>query len=532
MALIHLSIYGISCLVVYRLLKLAYKEYTSPNRYLPGPARTSLVYGNLNEIFAAENSVMHEKWVEEYGPTIRYYGFLGMTRFYTTDVKAIHHIMMNHYDFQKPDAMRQVLVEIFGDGLLNTEEDRHKFQRRVMNPAFGPAQVRQLTTIFVDKALQLRDAWKSQIDLATNSEAKADGTARLDVLSWLSKMTLDVIGLAGFNYEFNALQAADNELNKAFTIIFTQGSRPRIWQSLRIQFPILRSFPDFVSSTIRDARGTMDRIGRELLVNAKRGLLSEKDNNSESAGKDLLTLLVKSNMNEKQGQQMSDEDVVAQVPTFLIAGHETSSTATTWTLFALTQLPDIQRKLREELLGVSTDTPTMDELNSLPYLDAVVRETLRLHAPVPTTTRMAVRDTVLPLNEPVDGKDYVEIRKGQTIFISILALNRSRKLWGEDAAEFKPERWLNGSIDTSLPGVWGNMMTFLGGARSCIGYRFALVEIKALLFTLVRAFEFELAVPVEDLGKKSSIVQRPFVRSEEKKGSQLPLIVKLYNPEQ
>ncbi|KAG7086399.1 hypothetical protein E1B28_002354 [Marasmius oreades] len=570
MSLLLLTIYSLSGLLVYHVLKLVYKEYTSPNRRLPGPPRKSWIYGNLNEVFSAENSVMHEKWVEEYGPTIRYHGFLGVrtpapsisgsnynyllhfqqTRFYTTDTKAMNHILMNHYDFQKPDMMRQALVEIFGDGLLLTEEEKHKFQRRVMvrpptaideirqlnsyfflliqNPAFGPAQIRQLTTIFVDKALQLRDAWKSQIDLVPETK----GETRLDVLKWLSKMTLDVIGLAGFNYEFNALSAADNELNKAFTVIFTQSSRPRIWQLVRAHFPVFRAFPDLVDQTIRDARSTMDRIGRGLLNDSKRRLLSEKTDDKDNAGKDLLSLLVKSNMNENQTHQLTDEDVVAQVPTFLIAGHETSSTATTWTLFALTQHPEIQRKLREELLGVSTDAPTMDELNSLPYLDAVVRETLRVHPPVPSTTRVAVRDTVLPLNEPVGGRDFVEVRKGQTIFISILALNRNKRLWGEDAAEFKPDRWLNGSIDTSVPGVWGNMMTFLGGARSCIGYRFALVEIKALLFTLIRAFEFELAVPVEDLGKKTSIVQRPFVKSEEQKGSQLPLIVKLYNPEQ
>ena len=77
------------------------------------------------------------------------------------------------------------------------------------------------------------------------------------------------------------------------------------------------------------------------------------------------------------------------------------STATTWALYALTQQPDVQTKLREELFTIGTDNPTMDELNSLPYLDAVVRETLRIHAPVPMTMREAVRDDVIPLGQPV-----------------------------------------------------------------------------------------------------------------------------------
>lgn len=84
-----------------------------------------------------------------------------------------------------------------------------------------------------------------------------------------------------------------------------------------------------------------------------------------------------------------------------MAGHETTSTATTWALFALTQSPDIQSKLRHELLSISTDNPSMDELNGIPYLDAVVREVLRLYAPVPSTLRVAVKDDILPLGKPV-----------------------------------------------------------------------------------------------------------------------------------
>ena len=95
---------------------------------------------------------------------------------------------------------------------------------------------------------------------------------------------------------------------------------------------------------------------------------------------------------------------LAEVPTFLLAGHETTSTATTWALYALTQAPDAQRKLREEVLALGTDTPTMDELNSLHYLDNVVRETMRLHAPVPSTIRMATKDDVIPLSTPFVDK--------------------------------------------------------------------------------------------------------------------------------
>ena len=163
----------------------------------------------------------------------------------------------------------------------------------------------------------------------------------------------------------------------------------------------------------------------------------------------------------------------------------------------------------------------MDEVNSLPYLDSVIRETLRIHAPVPATMRVAVKDDIVPLGTPfVDKKGKVHnsilwvqqssylnwfnmmewfvlcsVRKGQTMFIPILPINRSEALWGPDAREFKyvhfvfllkllivhgwnrPERWESSpEAAGAVPGVWGNMLTFLGGPRACIGYRFSLVE--------------------------------------------------------
>lgn len=85
---------------------------------------------------------------------------------------------------------------------------------------------------------------------------------------------------------------------------------------------------------------------------------------------------------------------------FLAAGHETTSSGTTWCLHALAKAPEIQRKLREELLRVPTDMPSVEELSALPYLDAVLRETMRLYAPVESTIREASKDDVIPLSAP------------------------------------------------------------------------------------------------------------------------------------
>ncbi|KZT05226.1 cytochrome P450 [Laetiporus sulphureus 93-53] len=529
-----------AALVAYGLWKVIYiviiGPYKSPLRDLSGPPNPSWISGNMLQILKADHSVLHEAWTEKYGPTIKYKGWLNRDRLYTLDTRALNHVLSHSMDYQKPWLARYSLGQILGEGLLVVEGEQHHQQRRIMNPAFGPAQIRELTEIFIEKAMQLRDVWSAKI-------AEHSAPMRIDVLNGLSKMTLDVIGLAGFNYHFDALntEGKGNELNQAFEVLFRSLTGPSLIVTLKALFPPLRLIPDRRSSRMAAAQKVMKRIGMQLIAERKAEIAKaiqsgQKENDTGLQGRDLLTLLIKANMatDLPESQRLSDEDVLAQVPTFLVAGHETTSNATMWCLFALTQAPEVQEKLREELWNVPTDNPTMDELNELPYLDAVVRETMRVHAPVPNTIRIAVKEDVIPLNTPyadIHGElhDSIRVTKDTPIFIPILAINRSKALWGEDAFEFKPERWASiPEAVQNIPGVWGNMMSFLGGPRSCIGYRFSLVEMKALIFTLVRAFEFELAVPASDIIKKSAVVQRPLVRSEKEKGAQMPLLIKPY----
>ncbi|THV06953.1 cytochrome P450 [Dendrothele bispora CBS 962.96] len=483
-------------------------------RHLPGPKNPHLLYGNFIEIAEDDTASTHEKWGEKYGPTYR----------------------LNEEVYHKPDVARAAISRLLGDGLLVVEGEKHKMQRRVMNPAFGPIQIRALTEIFVDKSLELRDYWMREIQKSSNKE--------VIVGAGLSKMTLDVIGRAGesnqrfsqsfalqlnvnhptigFNYDFEALSGgANSELSRAFAAVFGNFNRT-ILDFLRTQFVIFRNLP--ANPVFRNARGLMDRIGNELLQDAKEMARSSEKQDGMGKSRDLLSLLMRSNLdnNLPDHQRMSDEDVLAQIPTFFVAGHETTSTSTTSAIYILTQHKDVQAKLRQELLAVGTDSPSMDELSALPYLDAFVREVLRLHAPVTFIARAAVKDDIIPLKEPVidvNGKTLTElhVKKGQLIQIPIQSMNKDKKLWGEDAWEFKPERWgKEPEAAHEIPGVWSHLLTFIGGTRACIGWRFSVVEMKAILFTLIRAFEFDLAVPKEDVTFKRPLMvslSRPMAKS-------------------
>ncbi|KAF7334967.1 hypothetical protein MVEN_02246700 [Mycena venus] len=548
---------------LYWILGALYYEFTSPWRYLRGPPSTHWFFGNLKEFIDDEDDGLEESWRQQYGRTFKFYRFFGTTALHTTDPKAIHHFLSNTHIYQKSEASRFSLGQIVGPGILVVEGDVHKQQRKIMNPAFGAPQVRNLTEIFVDKSIQLRDIWAAQVAKSN------DGVARVEALSWLSKATLDIIGLAGFNYKIDALGAeegaAPNELAEAFEAIFAAetGSGFSFARFLQLRFPILRNIPLKRNKTVVEAQATMMRIGRGLLADSKREIAENgfETNTGTASGRarDLLTLLVRANTSKDlpASQRLSDEDVIAReganvprgwswcvLPSFVRVSSkapsiysswsaETTSTAVTWTLFALTQNTTAQTRLREELLGVSTDRPSMDELNALPYLDSVVRETLRLYAPVPGTSRIALRDDVVPLSTPVTDTngtvhESLRIRKGEPIIIPIIAMNCDGEIWGPDAMKFIPERWDAPPPGASaIPGVWGHMLTFIGGPRSCIGFRFSLVEMKALIFTLVRSFEFELAVPIGEMGKKgTAIVQRPIVVTDRAAGNQLPLFVR------
>ncbi|KAF4615508.1 hypothetical protein D9613_003356 [Agrocybe pediades] len=509
-----------------KLFQLIASDISSPIRDLPGPPSKSFLFGNMIEMKAQDGTL--EKYIAKYGDTIKYQDMFGVTRLCTVDLKAVNHILMHSNDYQKPEPLIYHVQRIFGQGVLLVEGDVHKQQRKILNPAFGPLQIRQLTEIFVDKAIELRDVWNSKIQ----KQSKSDGAATFDALPWLARVTLDIVGRAGFDYDFQALSSehSKNELHYAVETMYDATTSFDPIPIIRSLVPFLRFLPAAGDSRLRQAKGAVFRIGRVLLGRSKKNALAHS-----KTDRDVLSLLTRANMdpNLPENQRMSDEDVVSQIPTFVFAGHETTTTSTAWTLYALAQNKDIQSKLREELLSIPTDNPSMDELNGLHYLDNIVRESLRLNPPVPDTLRVAMKDDYLPLSKttilgfsnPVNDKS--RIVKGQTFNIPIRPINLAESTWGKDAWEFNPDRWDNlPEAVSSIPGVWGNLMSFLGGPRSCIGYRFALVEMKALLFTLIRAFEIDLAVPPENVRGTMGLVRRPMVTSDPVNPNQLPIVIR------
>ncbi|KZT67097.1 cytochrome P450 [Daedalea quercina L-15889] len=634
-------------------LLLVLRQALSPLRNLRGPSSPSFFMGNLREMHDQENTNLVVRWEQQYGTTFVYRGFMGGARLMTTDPVAVAHILGRGYDYPKPDFVRDNLSNMAAGehGLLTVEGEDHRRQRKILGPAFTSAHIKSLSPIFWNKAVELRNIW---LDIASSSQSHAapsdpfhviqsskapkgdrafaittsvlpnpfssfmpgkttargqnnhasitrpDSTtgstsegssARVDVLAWLARATLDVIGEAGFGYRFSSLASTvkddekvekENELARAFGVIFSSARKFRVMTILQAWFPALRRFRR-EGAVEREARETMRRIGLSLIEKRQAEATKEQaaalhtrptpfPANAEltpgtehaTAGRDLLSVLIRSNISSVPSQRLSLEETLCQISTFLSAGHETSSAALTWTLYALARAPDVQARLRRELRSIPfpSSAPPAEAIAAIldhPYLDAVVRESLRLHAPVTSTMRVAGADDVVPVARPfLDRRgrpcNAIHVRRGDIITVPVQAMNKSKEVWGGDAEVFRPERWLvrgedrdwsdeeaeererregkpgRGQKRAGAPGLWGNMLTFLNGNplngnRACIGFRFAINEIKIFLYVLLHDIEFSID-PTIQIEKKINVVTRPAVRSEPHMGNQMPLNIR------
>jgi len=166
----------------------------------------------------------------------------------------------------------------------------------------------------------------------------------------------------------------------------------------------------------------------------------------------------------------------------LVAGRDTTANLLSYLFYILARRPDVFKKLRAEVMDMGTERPTFEEIKSMKYLQYCLNETLRLHPIVPNNGRIPIIDTVLPRGGGTDGKSPILVKAGQQVNYQVYVMHRRKDLYGEDAEEFKPERW------EKLRPSW-QYLPFNGGPRICIGQQFALTEASYTTIRLLRAFK-------------------------------------------
>ena len=351
----------------------------------------------------------------------------------------------------------------------------------------------------------------------------------MDTDSWLQRVTFDIISDTGFGLKLDAVHKPDDDVVNTLASANSPSSEAHKHRVLAFLVPrwALWNWP----SKRRHEIDHMVDVLHELalpLIKSRRAAYADKQmsveelesdthtGDSKSAHNDIVATLLRS----PHANTFDDEFLVAQAGSFLIAGMDTTSVATTWALHLLSRSPEIQSKLRAE---IREHLPSPDEsdaapldprlLESLPLLYAVCNEALRLYAPAPQIRRMCVDPTAV-----IQGRS---IPVGTYVNASQWAVQRDKHIWGDDVLAFKPERFLKidevtgkekFDVTGGLKGdaaVYGNM-PFGAGFRSCIGERFARAEFAALLAVLVGRLEWSPAADTpQEVEAQWGIVTKP-----------------------
>ncbi|KAI0716977.1 cytochrome P450 [Earliella scabrosa] len=475
---------------------------------LPGPPNPSFLYGNLKQVYDKNGWAFHRELGEKYGPAVQLHGKFGRKILYIFDPKAMHTIAVKEqYIYDEANWWLRANHSTLGPGLLATTGDDHRRQRKMLNPAFNINHMREMIPIFYEVTHKLRQSIENRV--------VKNGEAEINMVPWMGRTALELMGQAGLGYSFDSLTEEGQDsfgiaLKSFVPALYRLSSFLQFYDYLEALVPVrwrryvAERLPHEGFQKLRSIVMTMHQRSCEIYTQ-KRQALERGDEGSKqqlSEGKDIMSILLRANMAASNEERLREDELIGQMSTLTIAAMDTTSNALSITLHLLAQHPEVQEKLRREILDAQNGGKDLgyDDLVSLPYLDAICRESLRLYAPAPFRFRETRQDVVLPLSQPVRGRDgklitEIPLPKDTAVFVGVMSSNTNRALWGDDAYEWKPERWLSplpeAVLDAKIPGVYSNLMTFWGGGRACIGFKFSQLEMKVILSVLISNFTFE-----------------------------------------
>ncbi|KIK54332.1 hypothetical protein GYMLUDRAFT_1023054 [Collybiopsis luxurians FD-317 M1] len=495
-------------LTVYWVLHklLFYPLFFSPLRNVPGPPLGHPLWGQYGKVVSFQSGLPQQEWAKQYGSVVRVIGPVGKETVMFSRPEALHKIMVKDWlDYPRPSYVRRFLGHITGYGLFTVTGYEHRQMRKAMNPAFSISNLTAQTEMYYDVIQGLVDILTSQVD---QKEGKI-----IRVYEWMSKVTLDIISETAFGYKIDSLHNSHNELAEAYEHLFTLQSG-MIFVSLvgALIIPGMRKFlqtefayrhrhifsyikPIAPLTTIISSIHTIKRVSAQMLQEKlKESIeLGMVEGDSELPGKkDIMSILIRAyTRGVGDGYKMNEEVMMAQVLTFLTAGHET--------LWLLSNDISSQEKLRAEVTPSYSQNPHLDykSLNDLQWLNCVVMESLRVRPLIPLTVREAGK------SDYIDG---TYIRKGTLLWIPIRVINTWKEVWGDDAEEFRPDRWLDlpENYDSTF-----STFSFIAGPHACIGKTMAIVEMKAVLVALIANFSFEPAFEGQEVEPNMALTMTP-----------------------
>jgi len=451
----------------------------SPLSKIPGPKPTSWIMGNYAEIAKANPTDQHLKWAEQYGDVCLYTFAFGSRTVLVSGANEIKHVLINNSNNYLKQVVGQdaLINDILGEGLLFLEGETHRLHRKMIQPGFNYGQLKQMIPLFIKKTQKLVDRW---------NKLRADGESTMDISTEMSNLTLDIIGRSSFAYEMNAVDDPDGKMsNWCKTVMDT--FHLTFW----ILLPGYRKLPTPANLKLKESIREVESVIMKTIKEKQAKMV----NGEKSDLIDLLDLLLETK--DDNGVLFTDHQILNHAMTFMLAGHETTSAGLSWLFYLLSQHPEVEAKLAEEVKVFKGRTDfTIEELEKLPYLENVIKETLRLYPPAPITIRIAIND---------DNIGGYHIPAGSKVLISSGVVHRLEKYWGPTAKSFNPDRWDDPKIKELPHHLY---FPFLLGPRSCIGAKFARLEMKVIIVMLMNHFSLKL-VPGSFIRPQLTLTQKP-----------------------
>jgi cytochrome P450 len=433
-------------------------------RKIPGPIGQPF-FGSIREIQKDNVQAFMDAWLE-YGDIVHFRGPLTINLLVHPDY--VEHVLRDNVaNYPRPEFVTDKLKSIVGEGLVAAEGDRWANARRVAQPAFAPDRINGFGPTMIKTTGEMLERWESY----------AEQGRPLDVKSEMMHISLANLATALFNFE---LREALDEIEPAVYYALSQTNR-------RLTSPIDPQRLPLPSSRRFDA--TLNALNQVIYR-----IIGEHRRATDPT-KDFVNMLLDS-QDPESGAPITDQQARDEVIGFFIAGHETVSSALTWTFYLLSQNPDCWRKLKAEVDEVLAGRPpTVDDVPKLKYTEYVLLEAMRLYPPIFVLMRRALED------DTVGG---YHIPKGSTVVLCAYVTHRHRDFWdnpeGFDPERFTPER------SAHLPRM--AYFPYGGGPRKCIGNTFAALEMPLVVAMVTQRYRLDL-VPGQVLFPEPAISLRP-----------------------
>ncbi|CAI9116702.1 OLC1v1017927C1 [Oldenlandia corymbosa var. corymbosa] len=447
------------------------------NQGIDGP-KYRLFYGNSEEINtyyreAASKSIpfhhdivhltvpQYHNWSPKYGKTFLFW-FGTKARLNLAEPSMIKELLLNHTDCVDKVEFNPLSRNLFGQGVVGLFGKKWAVHRRITSKAFNLERVKAWVPDIITTTKKFISKWEEE--LGNRSEFEMDAHKELHNLS------AEVISVIAFGSSYQ-------EGKRIFELQEQQISLTL--QAMRtIYIPGFR----FLPTKKNIIRWKLEKETRDSI----RDLIKKNGNHSENA-RDLLSLLMSANKNydnDQGGEGLDLEEVIDECKTFYFAGKETIANMLTWTLFLLALHQEWQDKAREEVFRVcnkgNDQLPSADNINQLKLLTMIIDETMRLYPPVVHKHRKTSKRIKLgELDVPADTE----------FFVPLVAVHHDPEIWGEDANEFNPMRFMEGKKKHNI----ASYFPFGLGPRFCVGQTLAMVEAKVILAMIIKHFSFFLS---------------------------------------